>query len=138
MTLYTVGYASLGFDPETIISKLRDLSDKYTAVIIDVRAKPWGLVNLPQLKERLGQKRYKWIKQLGNPAFETYASTMELKYINIIFMCAEQNHKQCHRTNVAEIQQRVRAKSEEVIHLYSTAIENEPRWDTQKTLSFFL
>ena len=138
MTLYTVGYASLGFEPEVILSKLRELSEQYTAVIIDVRAKPWGLVSLPQLKERLGQKRYKWIKQLGNPAFRRYADTMELKYTNIIFMCAEQNHKQCHRTNVAEIQQRVRAKSEEITHLYSTATENESRWDTQKSLSFFL
>lgn len=137
MTLYTVGYASLGFNPGTIISKLQELSEKYKAVIIDVRARPWGLVNLPQLKERLGQKRYKWIKKLGNPDFKKYANTIDLKYTNIIFMCAETSHKQCHRTNVAEIQQRVRHKDEEIIHLHSTATKGESRWDTQQSLLIF-
>jgi len=137
MTIYTVGYSALGFESEVIIPKLRTLAKDYEAVIIDCRAKPYGLVNKKDLEQQLGH-RYRWIAGFGNPAFKKYAHKSALPYKNIIFLCAESSHKKCHRLNVAEIQRNIRAKGEDIIHLHSTAKEKEQRWDSQQSLLMFM
>ncbi|RLC43120.1 MAG: hypothetical protein DRH70_10055 [Candidatus Coatesbacteria bacterium] len=123
--IYTIGYAALGYEEQDIIKKLKNLIQTYDAHIIDVRSKPYGMVNLPELKKHLGD-RYHWRgRTLGYPQYKELAKTTEIPYDNIILMCAEIDHKDCHRTEVAHILRDVRGRNEEIIHLLSPSTKNK-------------
>ncbi len=130
--IYTIGYTSLGFRIYQIIPKLRQIADEKRATIVDIRSRPYGLVNLNQLKRELGA-RYVWVQELGFPQYKENAERVNLPYNNIILMCAEKDYKCCHRADVAKILRNIRNDNEVIVHLNSAEVDGNT--NNQKKLA---
>lgn len=123
--IYTVGYSALITEwdnrEQDIINKLREIITTYKTVIIDVRGSPHGLVGKPALMMQLGE-RYIHVYELGNPMYKSKYQDISFSHKNICLMCAEKNHLECHRSELAELFSEMRKES--VIHLFSSAYDS--------------
>lgn len=128
--IYTLGYASLGYNAGVILPKLVKVVEERESILIDIRSRPWGLVNQNQLKRALGPSYLWYGKDLGFPQYRELAKDVTSGVIvvaeNIILMCCEKDHNNCHRKDVALIMQKTRGKNEKIEHLFSMP-DNPPK-----------
>jgi len=131
--IYTVGYSALitNWDEKEkdIVRELLDIIATYSVIIIDIRSKPVGLIDKQTLMNKLGEK-YRHCPSLGNPMYKKSLNQYNFRGMNICFMCAEKDHRCCHRTEVANyyaIQQYNNGEMPEpsVIHLVSSGIDDD-------------
>jgi len=96
---------------ENIINNIKALL-KPNELIVDVRERPFGLINMPDLRREL-RDQYFWAKEWGNPSYKNAETFKErlTKIINysklkgldtLILMCAEVDVNRCHRKDIKQ------------------------------------
>ena len=138
----TIGYGAFSYlqDEHEIIDKISRVGESH--VIVDVRSKPYGLINKHNLEKKMNN--YVWISEFGNnkwlkpenydlpiPVFERgmrklWRAMEKLETLNVLLLCTEKNVNTCHRLPllfmIVKFLSEKGARNIEVNHLYSPKV----------------
>jgi len=113
-SIYTAGYGA-GWSPAMLAETL----DRYAAILLDIRLKPWSKTmawQKPSLQAHLGTSRYLHVPALGNLNYANGGSIVlqspatgvrivgeQLELHNVLLLCGCRKVASCHRTVAADL-----------------------------------